>query len=301
MEEFETQPGIKNLALIAAGVFIEACAITFFIFPNNILTGGTAGVAVALQPLIHTDPLWTSNALVVGLYILGFFLIGKKFALKSLAATILYPVIMVLLDFVYNLFPADFFIMPDYLASIYSGVFVGIGLGLVFRAHASTGGMDILALILNKYLKIKEGNAVTIVDGLTVILGIFTYGLAPALVGLISVYVCGHMINQTLMLHASHQTELLIISEKWNEIREYLLNKVDRGVTYWNGYGGYTRQDKVVLMCIIDQKEYPQIESAIMQIDPLVFIAISDVHKVHGEGFTFRQSQRLEQLKKYSG
>lgn len=300
MEEFETQHGMKNLALIAAGVFVEACAITFFIFPNNILTGGTAGVAVALQPLIHADPLWTSNALVIGLYILGFFLIGKKFALKSFAATIMYPMIMIFLDWVYGLFPADFFIMPDYLASIYSGVFVGIGLGLVFHARASTGGMDILALLLNKYLKIKEGNAVTIVDGLTVTLGIFTYGLAPALVGLLSVYVSGHMINQTLMLHASHQTELLIISDKWDEIREYLLNKADRGVTYWNGYGGYTKQGKVVLMCIIDQKEYPQIESAIMKIDPLVFIAISDVHKVHGEGFTFRQSQRLEQLKKYS-
>lgn len=298
MNNTDKQSAIKTLAIIAFGVFIEACAITFFIFPNHILTGGTAGVAVALQPLIHVDPLWTSNILVIGLFLIGFLCLGKEFALKSFAATIFYPIFMFGLDLVYPLFPADFFVMPDYLASIYSGVFVGIGLGLVFYANASTGGMDILALLIHKYFKIKEGDAVTLVDGMTVTLGIFTYGLAPALVGIISVYVCGHTINQTMMLNAAHRKELMIISEKWNEIREYLLNEIDRGVTYWNAYGGYTQAQKVVLMCIIDQKEYPQIESKITEIDPVAFIAISDVHKVQGEGFTFRQSQRIEQLTK---
>lgn len=299
MSNLDKQSSIKTLAIIALGVFIEACAITFFIFPNHILTGGTAGVAVAIEPLIHVDPMWTSNILVIGLFLLGFVCLGKQFAIKSFAATIFYPIFLFVLDYVYLLFPADFFVMPDYLASLYAGVFVGIGLGLVFFANASTGGMDILALLIHKYLKIKEGDAVTLVDGMTVILGIFTYGLAPALVGIISVYVCGHTINQTMMINASHRKELMIISDKWNEIREYVLNEIDRGVTYWKGYGGYTQDEKVILMCIIDQKEYPQIEAMITKIDPVAFIAISDVHKVHGEGFTFRQSQRLEQLTKY--
>ncbi|MDO4664415.1 MAG: YitT family protein [Erysipelotrichaceae bacterium] len=299
MSHLEKQTSIKTLLIIALGVLIEACAITFFIFPNQILTGGTAGVSVALEPLIHVNPLWMSNILVVGLFILGYFCLGKQFAMKSFAATVFYPIFMFALDYVYRLFPADFFIMPDYLASIYSGIFVGIGLGLVFYANASTGGMDILALLIHKYLKVKEGDAVTVVDGMTVILGIFTYGLAPALVGMISVYVCGYTINRTMMLNASHRKELMIISDRWNEIREYVLNEIDRGLTYWKGFGGYTQDEKVILMCIIDQKEYPQIEAKVMEIDPLAFIAISDVHKVHGEGFTFRQSQRLEQLKKY--
>ena len=298
MSDLKKQTSIKTLLVIAFGVFIEACAITFLIFPNQILTGGTAGVAVALQPLIHVDPIWTSNILVVSLFVLGYFCLGKQFAIKSFAATVFYPIFVFGLNYVYSLFPTDFFVMPDYLASIYAGILVGIGLGLVFYANASTGGMDILALLIHKYFKIKEGDAVTIVDGLTVILGIFTYGLAPALVGMISVYVCGYTINQTMMINTSHRKELMVISDKWNEIREYILNEVDRGLTYWKGFGGYTQDEKVILMCIIDQKEYPEIEAKITEIDPVAFIAVSDVHKVHGEGFTFRQSQRLEQFSK---
>lgn len=290
---------INNILFIIAGVFIEACAVSIFVLPNDILTGGIAGVAVALKPVLAIEPVWIINFMTVSLYFLGFLTQGKQFALKTLVATFSYTISITALSFVMKLLPSNLFIMPDYLAVIYAGIFIGIGLGLVFRANASTGGMDVLALILSKLLKIRSGNAVVIVDALTVALGIFTYGIVPALTGILSVFICGQVVNKILMLHTEASKEILIISQRWEEIQEYLLKRIDRGVTYWKGQGGYTGQEKTVLMCVIKQSQYSQIEKDTLQIDPLAFIIISDVHQVQGEGFTFLQEQRMERMKLY--
>lgn len=163
---------------------------------------------------------------------------------------------------------------------------MGIGLGLVFRVNSSTGGMDILALILHKYLKIPEGTSVMIVDGLTVLLGVVTHGLTPALIGIMSVFVCGVAIDKTVMLGMQSAKNVMIISTEWKQIRRILLETVDRGVTILDGSGGYTQAPKPVLMCVIKQKQYPLLESSVLEIDPKAFIIVNDVHQVHGAGFT---------------
>jgi uncharacterized membrane-anchored protein YitT (DUF2179 family) len=184
------------------------------------------------------------------------------------------------------MFPKDTFVMPPYVATIYAGVIVGIGLGLVFRVNSSTGGMDILALILHKYFKIPEGTSVMIVDGLTVLLGVVTHGLTPALIGIMSVFVCGVAIDKTVMLGMQSAKNVMIISTEWKQIRRILLETVDRGVTILDGSGGYTQAPKPVLMCVIKQKQYPLLESSVLEIDPKAFIIVNDVHQVHGAGFT---------------
>ena len=181
--------------------------------------------------------------------------------MKSVISTIVYPVFVTGLSKVATMFPKDTFVMPPYVATIYAGVIVGIGLGLVFRVNSSTGGMDILALILHKYFKIPEGTSVMIVDGLTVLLGIVTHGLTPA-------------------------KNVMIISTEWKQIRRILLETVDRGVTILDGSGGYTQAPKPVLMCVIKQKQYPLLESSVLKIDSKAFIIVNDVHQVHGAGFT---------------
>lgn len=153
---------LKDLIYILIGNLIVACGVSFFVLPNNILTGGVSGVAVALEPLIHIDPVWMINGLTIGLYLLGALLLGKTFALKSLVSAICYPVFITLTSYISSLLEPGTFIMEEYLAAIYSGLIMGVGVGLVFRVNASTGGMDIPALILHKYAKIPSGDAVMI-------------------------------------------------------------------------------------------------------------------------------------------
>lgn len=278
---------INGLLMILLGNFIVACSVSFFILPNDILTGGVAGVSVALKPLLPINPVITIDILTVGLFVVGAILLGKRFAMKSIISTICYPACITFLSYVVTLFPEGTFVMPAYVATIYAGVVTGIGLGIVFRVGASTGGMDILALVLHKYLKIPEGTSVMIVDSLTVLLGVLTYGLTPALIGIMSVFVCGVAIDKTVMLGMQSAKNVMIISNEWKQIRRILLETVDRGVTILDGNGGYTQAMRPVLMCVIKQKQYPLLEASVLEIDPKAFIIVNDVHQVHGAGFTY--------------
>ncbi len=278
---------INGLFMILLGNFIVACSVSFFILPNDILTGGVAGVSVALKPIIPINPVIMIDILTVGLFVVGAFLLGKRFAMKSIISTICYPACITILSYIVTLFPKGTFVMPAYVATIYAGVVTGIGLGIVFRVGASTGGMDILALILHKYLKIPEGTSVMIVDSLTVLLGVLTYGLTPALIGIMSVFVCGVAIDKTVMLGMQSAKNVMIISNEWKQIRRVLLETVDRGVTILDGNGGYTQAMRPVLMCVIKQKQYPLLEASVLEIDPKAFIIVNDVHQVHGAGFTY--------------
>lgn len=278
---------INEVLMILLGNFIVACSVSFFILPNDILTGGVAGVSVALKPIVPVDPVIMIDILTVGLFIVGAIFLGKRFAMKSIISTICYPSCITFLTYLVSFFPKDTFVMPAYVATIYAGVVTGIGLGIVFRVGASTGGMDIVALVLHKYLKIPEGSSVMIVDSLTVLLGVLTYGLTPALIGIMSVFVCGVAIDKTVMLGMQSAKNVMIVSNEWKQIRRILLETVDRGVTILDGNGGYTQAPKPVLMCVIKQKQYPLLEASVLEIDPKAFIIVNDVHQVHGAGFTY--------------
>ena len=222
---------VKEILIIFLGNLCVGAGVSLFVLPNNILTGGVAGVAVALEPIIPLDPVLVINVLTIGLYIVGAIVLGKEFAIKSFLSTIFYPMSVTGLAMLIQMLPQEIFIMPDWLAAIGSGVLIGLGLGLVFIVDASTGGLDIPALILSKYLKIKSGDAMAFVDGLVVLLGIFTYGFVPALIGIVSVFVMGQAINKTVLFNTQQAKNLLIISDQWQQIKTYLINTIDRGVT----------------------------------------------------------------------
>lgn len=278
---------IKDLIFVLIGNLIIACEVAFIVLPNDLLDGGIAGLSVALQPLIPIDPVWMINGLTIGLFFLGLIFLGKAFALKTVVSAIAYPVFVTILSSVAAQFPESTFVLPDYLAAIYAGVLAGFGLGLAFRANASTGGMDIPALILRKYARIPSGQAVMIIDVLTVSLGIFTYGLQKALVGIITAFIAGQVINKTVLLGSQSAKNVMIISSKWEEIQAYLMDTLSRGVTVLSGKGGYTSQERPVLMCVLSRKEYPVVEQEINRIDPAAFMIVSDVNEIHGSGFTF--------------
>lgn len=274
---------IRNVLFILAGNLLVALSVSFFILPGNILAGGTATLAMALSKFIPISTVTLINILTIALFFLGWLCLGNKFAAGSILSSVCYPVFLSALS---SLDTEPFADTDPLLLSLYSGLIMGAGLGLVFRAGASTGGMDVPALILHRYLHVKLDQAVLIVDFLTIMFGLYVYGLNAFLVGVLSVFASSYAINWMSTAGSQPAKNVMIISDKWDEIRAFILDKMDRGVTILSARGGWTSQDRPVLMCVILSKRYSVLEDKVNEIDPEAFIIVTDVHEVRGQGFT---------------
>lgn len=277
---------ITEILIIIAGNFVIAAGVSFFILPLNILSGGVAGIAVALQPVFHLEPRIVINGLTILLYIAGACLLGKKFAMKTVVSTIVYPLFITLMG---TSFPTIHITDNTLLASIYGGVCIGIGIGMVYRVGGSTGGMDIPPLIINKYTKIPLPTLVMCIDGATVLLGALTYGIEASLIGLVSVWVCGQVIDKVITLGAREAKNVMIISEKHEELMHEIYQHINRGATILHAQGGYTRENKPVIMMVLVKKQYVELNRVISAVDPEAFVIVSDVNEVQGEGFTYQE------------
>lgn len=288
--QLNTKETLRDLAWILAGNITLAIGVAWFILPNNVLTGGLAGVAIALEPLIHVTPEIVINVLTVVLFVAGSFILGKKFAMKTILSTICYPLFLSLLSFLAaHCIPADTFIMDKYLATIYGGALMGIGVGCVFRTGASTGGMDIPPLIINKYTHIPLPSLVLIIDALTVLLGAAVYGLQAALTGILSVWVSSFMINKTMLIGGHDAKNVMIISEKYKEIMNKVHERLERGTTILEANGGYSNERKPVLMVVVTKKQLPELQHMISHIDAEAFVIVTDTNEVQGLGFTYEE------------
>lgn len=275
----------NDLLLIIVGNAILSIGVGLFVLPSNILSGGVAGISVALQPFLHISPNAMISILTVGLFLVGSLLLGKKFAINTLLSTIFYPLFITMISARVDHQVTD----SPILASIYAGVFVGVGVGLVFRSGASTGGMDIPPLIINKYTGIALPTLVLITDGLTVCVGIMAYGLEAALIGLISVYVSSIMINKVLTIGGHDAKNVMIISEAYEEIISSVYREVHRGATVIEAQGGYTGKHRPIIMVVVSKKQLPALNRLVTHIDPEAFVVVTDTTEVQGLGFTYQE------------
>lgn len=273
---------IKNLIQITIGCLILAFSVSVFVLPFNILSGGVAGLAVALNFLIDVDPTIIINVSMLILFVIGTIFLGRKFALSTFITTILYPLMIILIN--------SFEIVVDidpFLASLYAGLMGGAGVGLVFKAGASTGGMDIPPLIINKYTGIKLSTLILVIDAITVFLGIISYGLAAVLIGFIAVWGTSFAIDKVLTFGAERAKAIYVISDKIDEINDMVQNTILRGTTILQAKGGYTREDKEVLLVVLTGNQYPNFMRLVNEIDKQAFMIIQDANEVHGNGFSF--------------
>ncbi|MEG0077515.1 YitT family protein [Anaerorhabdus sp.] len=274
---------IRNTFYILFGNFLLALAVGYFILPYNILSGGVAGIAVALHSfiLIPTDVM--VNALVVGLFFVGWILLGKDFAVKTVVSSFIYPIFLSL--------TAQFLTPPanldPILASLYGGLIAGVGIGLVIRTGSSTGGMDIPPLVIHKYTNIPIAKLILITDCLTVLLGLFAYNLETVLVGIISVFATSFAIDKVLVVGGQESKSVQIISADYEKISATIHERLDRGTTITKARGGYTNDEKNVILAVVSQGQYPQLIDIVNEIDPKAFIITTDTTDVHGEGFSF--------------
>ena len=271
---------IKDFLIIAFGNFLLALSVKYFVLPFNILTGGVAGIAVAISPFVTMSKEMIINILVIGLFIIGYLVLGKEFAIKTFISSIVYPIFINLL----GLFPMKLDITP-LLASIYTGILGGIGIGIVLRNGASTGGMDIPPLILNHYTGIETSKFILLIDALTCFLGLMNYSIEELLNGLISVFITSIVINKIEVSHGDDCLSVQIISTKWEELNKELLKQLDRGVSIFDTKGGYTMNEYKMLLIVIDKREYPKLLEILDKLDKNAFVITNPVQSVHGEGF----------------
>ena len=279
---------ITNIALVIGGTFVLAMSVEFFILPYHILSGGVAGIAVAFEPFFHVDETLVANVLTIALLCVGTLVLGKQFGIDTILSSACYPIFTTALSYVAPYVPIT---VEPVLASFYAGLLGGVGIGIVMRAGASTGGMDVPPLIAHKLTGLKVSTGVMITDGLTVLIGIMAYGIDAALIGLVSVFASGIAIDKVLSIGAgSNAKSVTIISEKWKEIAEVVMRDLDRGVTFLEGEGGFQGDKKKVILCVVSAKQYSHLVEIINSIDDRAFTITTDASDMHGEGFTYASS-----------
>lgn len=274
----------KHIAMIAAGNLLVAFATVFFILPRDILSGGVTTVSIILSTFIPLSRVVLIAIVNISLFVVGAICLGKKFALSSLLSTFIYPFFVSVLSL---LDTTPFSHIDPILSALYAGLLVGCGLGLVFRVNASTGGMDIPALIMHKYLSMPTNQCVMLVDTVTILCGLWIFGLNTILVGLVAVMASSFAIHWVSTFGGESAQNIMIISDKWPEIQQCLLHQFERGVTVLEGQGAWSNEPRPVLMCCINTREYGGILNAISAIDPHAFVIANTVHEVRGEGFTY--------------
>ncbi len=273
---------IKSILLIILGNLIFAIAVVYFVLPHNILSGGVAGVGIILEQLFGISATVTIDVLVVSTFILGFLFLGKEFALKTIISSIVYPVFITVLSYFPYHIEADL-----YLIVIYGGVLTGAGLALVLREEASTGGMDVPAIIIHKYTGLPLHITFFIVDAITALVGVLVFSIQDVMMGLVFVYIYNTVINKMMVPKSGRAVSLFIISEMKDEINAYIHDKLNRGTTVIPVKGGYTEDEKEAIMTVVSKQQYHQLEKVIEKIDKYAFVVVSDAKEIKGEGFTY--------------
>ncbi|MDM5330293.1 YitT family protein [Neobacillus sp. CF12] len=263
---------------VLIGSAIIALAFNVFLLPNQIASGGVSGISTILLSVLGWEPAYVQWSFNIPLFIAGVVLLGKQFGVKTLVGTLFLPFVVFLTK---NIEP---WTNDALLGALFGGIAVGLGLGIVFRGNASTGGTDLAAQIITKFTGLTLGTSVVLIDGLIVISAALVFDIERGLYALIALYVTSKTIDLVQVGFGRSKTAMIITS-KQEEVREGILNKIDRGVTKLSAYGGFTDNERPVLMCVVDQREFTKLKQLVKSLDPTAFVVVMDASEVLGEGF----------------
>jgi uncharacterized membrane-anchored protein YitT (DUF2179 family) len=263
---------------ILLGSAIIAFSFNVFLLPNQVASGGVSGISTLLQSILGWEPAYVQWAFNIPLFILGVIFLGKQFGVKTLVGTVFLPFVVILTKHM------EPWTHNALLGALFGGIGVGLGLGIVFRGKASTGGTDVAAQILHKYTGLTLGTCIVILDGLIVITSAFVFDIEKALYALIALYVTSKTID-LVQVGIGRSKMAMIITNNLDEVRTGILNKIDRGVTKLTAYGGFTDSERPVLMCVVDQTEFTKLKQLVRSLDPAAFVVVMDAAEVLGEGF----------------
>ena len=280
---------LLSLAMVIVGNCIYALSVKLFVLPANLISCGTTGIALVVNQMLGipiSEFIFVFNVFMLAL---GWWVLGKQFAMTTVLSSLFYPVALETL----NRTLGDVQITDNLLLNVlFAGMGLAISLGIVLRAGASTGGMDIPPLILKKLFRIPVSISLCAFDFCIMLCQMTFHPLEDLLYGVLLLIVISVSLNKVMLLGTS-KTEVRIISEKSDAIRQAILSQVDRGCTVLHGQGGYLGRETELIMSIISNHELPRIERLAREIDPNCFMIISQVTEVWGRGFSYGKKQEL--------
>jgi len=283
---------VQDYVVIAFGALIQAVSLRIFFVPANLASGGVSGIA---QLINHFTGFPIGLMVLVGnvpLFLLGWrFLGGKRFALRTATAILTYSIFtdLVLKLPLFGENGAATALIRDlhgdiFLNSLYGAIVSGFAYGLIYRARGTSGGSDILARILNNWRGTSMTQSYLIVDTAVILSAGFVFGWKHALYAMITLYVSG-LVSETVLEGGATVRTAMIITAKANEVSARIMTDLERGVTFLEGAGGYTRESRPILYCVIARAEVAQLKTIVYEIDPEAFMVIGVAHEALGEGF----------------
>lgn len=287
-ERIEEMNNIKKISIILLGNTLYALAVALFILPNDLITGGTTGIALVFQHQLGIPVSTFVGIFNIVMFIIGGVILGKSFALTTIISTFYYPFILSIFE---NVFGNVGVTNDTMLATIFAGLLIGAGIGLVIREGASTGGMDIPPLVLNKKFKLPVSATMSVLDCMILLAQMIFASQEKILYGILLVLLYTMVLDKVLMI-GKNKMQVKIISEKSEVISDIIRTKIDRGTTLLHSEGGHTRKESYAVLTVVSSRELSKVNDLAMEVDPNAFMIINQVNEVHGRGFTLHKEYK---------
>lgn len=281
VEKVSEKNRILRMSILGIGTFLLALAYNMYLKPFNIVTGGVSGLSIICQQLFKIDAnifIYLFNGILI---IISFFALGKKETSRQLLGAILYPLMisftLPLANYLNSILIIDNFLIELLLASL----IIGFAGGIIYKVGYSSGGNDIVVLIINKYLKVPIGKSTFITNLIIILLGGALFGINNVLYAIIIVYLNGALVDK-ILIGISNSKQFFIHTKEINKVKELIIEKLGTGVTVLETTGGFSRRKRKMLMCVVSTKDYYLFKEAVLEIDPDAFFVINDCYEVAG-------------------
>lgn len=273
---------LKQWFLITIGVILVAISVEYFFAPNNIAAGGVSGLSIIINKLVPTISISAVNLVLnLILLIISFFILGKSFGNRTAITSIE----LSLAIWVIEAFFAPYAITEDLIiATIFGTLISALGMAIVFNNNSSTGGVDIIVKILNKFFHINIGTGILMVDCIIIFMAIIVFGVDIGLYALLSVIILGITVDRFIDGFNSCK-EIMVMSSKVEEISRFIMNDLERGCTYLQGKGAFSGKEILVIYTVLGRSEFIKLKMFIKEIDMNAFISVRESYEVLGEGF----------------
>ena len=267
---------------IIFGAALVGLAFNIFLLPSRLAAGGVSGISTILYELFQFNPAYVQWLINIPLLILGVLLVGKEFSMKTFVGTFFVPFVIWL--------TTDIKLSVDnpLLSAIYGGIMLGVGLGIVYRANGSTGGTALIAQLVKKYTGLSSGFSQLLVDGLVVVTSAFVFNFELALYAMIAIYVTSKVID-FVQLQTSPTKLVLIITDKEEKVQSIIKNDINRGLTKIKTIGGYSNQEKTMILCVVEQSEAVYFKKLLQTQEPTSFVIFLNASEILGRGFSRAQ------------
>ncbi|MEA3423469.1 MAG: YitT family protein [Bacillota bacterium] len=276
---------INEYIWITVGVLILSFGLLWFLFPSNLAVGGLTGFVMVIN---HYFPMVPRGILLlvfnVFLLIIGFVFIGKEFGAKTIYSSFTLSAVITIVE---KFLPVTKPIVDDVFLNLFFGILIGgIGIGIVFYQNASTGGTDIIARIINKYYSVDMGKSLLLADFIVVLGAIFAFGVELGLYAMLGI-ILNSIVIDNLIEGFNSKHLITIVTNHTDEIKDFIINDVNRGLTVYEAKGGYTERNIKVLNAVMSKRDFIKLKKHIAVIDPNAFFTVSMVREVFGHGFKF--------------